>query len=126
MTATLSAQNGSCVYDKPHDILIFKIDDRNYQESLEFDEFVIDMDTEGHLTGIRIFDATRVLQLPADVLGRIRRFSFSAESRDSIITIRLRFTAAGRGGRGTVQHSHNFVRDAPHALDNSATVCTVM
>ncbi len=125
MTSTLAKQNGTHVYDKPHDILIFKIDDRDYLESLEFDEFVIDMDTEGHLTGLRIFDATRILQLPSDTLGKIRRFTFVAEADHGVITVRLRFTAAGRGGRGTVQHSHNFVREAPDPVDNTATICTV-
>ncbi len=126
MTSPLTAQDGSCVYDKSHDILIFKVDDRVYLESLEFDEFVIDMDTDGYLTGIRIFDATRVLQLPSYTLGKIRRFTFVAEADHGVITVRLKFTAAGRGGRGTVQHSHNFVREAPDVVDSSATICTMM
>ena len=126
MTSTLATQNGTHVYDKPHDILIFKIADRDYQESLDFDDFVIDMDTDGHLTGIRIFDATRVLQLPSYTLQKIRRFMFTAEADGGVITIRLKFTASIRGGRGTVQHSHNFVREAPHPVDDSHTVCTVL
>ena len=51
---------GQLLYDSKHDILTFKIKDRDYKMSVEFQNFTIDIDTENFVTGIRIFDASKV------------------------------------------------------------------
>ena len=47
---------GEFLYDYKHDILTFKIRDRDYKMSVELQNFAIDIDTENFVTGIRIFD----------------------------------------------------------------------
>ena len=45
---------GEYDYDYRNDILLFKIKDRNYLKSLEFENLVIDFDDKGFITGLRI------------------------------------------------------------------------
>ena len=51
---------GECVYDYKYDTLTFRIKDRDYKNSVEFQNFVIDIDTENFVTGIRILDVSKV------------------------------------------------------------------
>ena len=51
---------GELSYDYVHDVLIFKIKDRDYKMSVEFQNFAIDIDSEDFVTGIRIFDVSKV------------------------------------------------------------------
>ena len=55
---------GEVDYDFKHDILFFKTKEREYAKSIELlDNLVIDVDKEGFLTGIQIFDAAKYLNI---------------------------------------------------------------
>ena len=55
---------GEVDYDFKHDILFFKIKDRRYAKSIELlDSIVADVDKDGFLVGIQIFDASKFLKL---------------------------------------------------------------
>ena len=55
---------GEYSYDYKNDVMFFKIKNRDYLKSIDFDNFVADIDKEGYITGVRIFDATRIFKLP--------------------------------------------------------------
>lgn len=80
---------GAYSYDSRHDILFFKIKERDYSTSLEFDELVIDMDTEGFIMGIRLFDASQILRLDKESLSKIQGFEFSARAESGVISVQL-------------------------------------
>ncbi len=82
---------GEFMYDHVHDILTFKIKDRDYKRSVEFQNFVIDIDTEDFVTGIRVFDAAKVSGLDKMVFRNLVHGEFKASIQDNIISVRLKF-----------------------------------
>ena len=111
----LDNMKGEYSYDFANDILLFKIKDRNYRESLEFGNIVIDVDDQEFITGIQIMDASRVMRIPKLTLRNIQRFQFHAEAEGSQITVQVNFTSKVRN-KETVHAGQNFARDAPHAI----------
>ena len=59
---------GEAKYDYSNDILLLKIKDRDYKKSIELDNLVVDFDSEDFIYGMRIFDASKVLELPKESL----------------------------------------------------------
>ena len=78
-------------YDLKYDILTFHIKDRDYKMSVEVQNFVIDIDTEDFVTGVRVIDASKVFSLDKTVLKGIVQGQFKAVIRDNVITVRLGF-----------------------------------
>ena len=87
----LETGEGEFFYDYKNDILIFKIKNRDYKMSIEFENFIIDIDTEDFVTGIRIFDVSKVSGLNKVVFKNLVHGEFKASIKDNIITVRLRF-----------------------------------
>jgi len=100
---------GEYIYDYKNDMMIFKIKDRDYAQSLEFENLVVDIDTEGYITGLRVFDATKVFNFSKLALHSINNFEFNAEIEDNIINIRLSFIANLRN-KPITMGSQNFNR----------------
>lgn len=121
----LDARNkGETAYDYQHDILIFKTKDRDYLKSLEYENFVVDIDREGFITGIQIFDASKTFKLQKFALKNIRHFEFSARFVDRVMNIRLRFAAVTRN-RSRITQGQDFVREAiDTGLRNSETLAS--
>lgn len=84
---------GESLYDFQNDILMFKIRDRDYKMSIELQNFVADIDEEGFVTGVRIFDASKVLGIDKYVLKSIVQVEFKARIEKNIITITLQFVS---------------------------------
>ncbi len=80
-----------CMYDFKYDILTFHVKDRDYKMSVEVQNFVIDIDTEDFVTGVRVIDASKVFSLHKSVLKDIVQGQFQAVIKDNVITVRLGF-----------------------------------
>lgn len=87
---------GEFLYDFNQDILMFKVKDRDYKISAEFQNFVADIDTEGFVTGVRIFDASKVFGMDKFTLKNIIHWGFKAIIDSGMITIRLTFAGKVR------------------------------
>ena len=59
------------IYDYKEDILLFRITGRNYSKSVELQNLVADIDEEGFVTGIRIFDASKVFGVDKNSLKNL-------------------------------------------------------
>ena len=115
---------GEFSYDYRNDILLFKMKNRDYLKSIDFDNFTIDIDSKGFITGIRIFDASKVFGLTKLALLNIKNFEFNAHAEDKIITIQLKFTSVLRN-KPVIKGSENFVREALHSkIEDSQLVCS--
>ena len=124
MAKQLNAKGkGEYSYDYRNDILLFKIKGRDYLKSIEFDNIVIDIDTEGYITGIRIIDASKVLKLSKLALAKISNFEFSAKVESKVVTIQLRFKSLMRN-KPVISHSQDFIREAA-GIKDSEVLCTV-
>ncbi len=82
---------GELDYDYKHDILFFKTTERSYKKSIELDNIVLDIDSEGFIVGIQIFEASKFLGLPKLSLRKVPRWKFIAKVDEGRIEIRLVF-----------------------------------
>ena len=82
---------GEFMYDYKNDLLMFKVKDREYKHSLEFENFVVDIDEHGFVTGLRVFDASKLFELDKIVLRNIHEMGFKAIIENNTITISLKF-----------------------------------
>ena len=116
---------GVYTYDYKNDILLFKIRDREYTMSIEFENLIIDIDKEGFITGLRIFDASQIFKLSKLALSNVKRFEFNTKVENKVITIQLRFMSLLRN-RPVVKHGQDIVREATDShIMNSEVLCTV-
>lgn len=124
--------NGEFKYDLKHDVLFFKIKEREYQKSLNFDDIVIDLDKQNFITGIQIFEASKLFTLDKYSLSRIRAWEFSAKAETkkenaevkTVITISILFETKRRNAV-IVERGQNLVRETPTAVPNKEVLCTV-
>ena len=80
---------GEMDYDYVNDILFFKIKNREYDFSIEFQNMVIDIDEEKFIVGIQIFDASKFLRMSKVNLREIPKWKFSSKLENNTIEIRL-------------------------------------
>lgn len=116
---------GEYTYDYRNDILLFKIKERKYKISIDFGNLIVDVDEEGFITGLRIFDASQAFKLSKIALNNIRSFEFHTRVEDKIINIQLRFTSILRN-RPIIKQGHDFIREAFDSnIKNSEVLCTI-
>ena len=116
---------GEYTYDYLNDILLFKIKDRDYLKSLDFDNLIVDIDKEGFITGMRIFDASKIFNIPKLALKNIKFFKFNARVEDKKVTIQLEFIPVLRN-KPLIKQGQNLIREATGSeVRNSEVVCTV-
>lgn len=82
---------GEALYDYKYDIFTFRIKDRNYKKSVEFQNFVADIDDENFITGIRIFDASKVFNVKKILLKSIYHVDFKARLENNAVMITIKF-----------------------------------
>lgn len=80
---------GEMDYDFVNDILFFKVKEREYDFSLEFQNMVIDIDNEKFITGIQIFNASEFLGIQKQYLRQIPKWQFRARINQGVVEIRL-------------------------------------
>lgn len=111
--------NGEWFYDYENDMLIFKIKDRYYKSSLDLDDInlTVDIDEEGFITGIRIFDASKVFNTTKKALSKIKSFEFNSKIEEETIVIQLKFSADLKDE--TLQYGHDFIKEGVQQLENN-------
>ena len=114
---------GEVDYDFKHDILFFKTKDRKYAKSIELlDNIVADVDKEGFLVGLQIFDASEFLNLDKKELLSIPKWSFNANVYDgNKIDIRLTFQIKVRNK--IIEKNPIIAQQISQKLPNSEMVC---
>ena len=116
---------GEYTYDYLNDILLFKIKNRDYLKSLDFDNLIVDIDKEYFITGMRIFDASKIFNIPKLALKNIKSFRFNARVEDKKVTIQLEFIPVLRN-KPLIKQGQNLIREAIGSeVRNSEVVCTV-
>ncbi|MBI4117030.1 DUF2283 domain-containing protein [Candidatus Pacearchaeota archaeon] len=80
---------GEMNYDFINDIIFFKVKNREYDFSIEFQNMVIDVDEEKFIVGIQLFEASKFLRMSKVNLREIPRWQFKARIDKGIIELRL-------------------------------------
>ncbi len=109
--------NGESDYDYINDILFFKIKDREYHKSIEFEDIILDIDKEGFITGIQIFDASSIFKLSKEAVKEIKKWFFEIKVENNIINIQLMFKTMIRNK--IIERGQNIVRKSPSLLKDS-------
>jgi uncharacterized protein YuzE len=78
-------------YDYVNDVLFFKVDNREYNFSIEFQNMVIDIDEENFIVGIQIFEASKFLGMSKINLREIPKWKFNAKIENNTIELRLNY-----------------------------------
>lgn len=115
---------GEVDYDYKNDILFFKVKDREYTRSLEFEDIVLDVDKEGFITGIQLFDASRLFRADKDALMKVRRWEFNTKVEENVITLQFRFEMV-KQNKVIVEQGQNLVREATSPLNDSEVLCKI-
>ena len=112
---------GEADYDYAHDILFFKIRDREYDKSIELDNIVVDIDSAKFLTGIQIFEASKFLDITKMALNRIPKWEFCASVDENRVEIRLKFQTIFRNK--IIEKNPIILEPVGEPLPNSKMVC---
>ena len=111
-------------YDFEEDTLFFKVKNRDYLKSIDFGDFVLDVDTKGFVTGIQIFDASKLFDVSKTTLNKVKRWQFHTKVEENKILLQLSFEAVNKNK--TVVERHSLVRDYPSSFESVAeVVCNV-
>ena len=114
---------GEVDYDFKQDILFFKTKNRKYAKSIELlANIVVDVDKEGFLVAIQIFDASEFLNLDKKELLSIPKWVFNANVYDgNKIDIRLVFQIKVRNK--IVEKNPIIAQQINQKLPNSEMIC---
>ncbi len=91
MKAKYLEAEGEMDYDYVNDILFFKVKNREYSFSIEFQNMVIDIDKDKFVVGIQIFEASEFLGISKLNLREVPKWQFKARVEDEIMELRLNY-----------------------------------
>lgn len=114
---------GESAYDYKYDILFFKLPDRDYLKSIELDNVLLDIDKDGLIVGIRIFEASEFLNVSKSNLLKIPRWEFVARVEDGRIAVRLTLAVVVRNK--VVRKSPVIIQTTNNSLPNSEIICEI-
>ena len=119
-------EKGEFDYDYAHDTLFFKCKDRPYDRSLELDDLVVDVDEEGFIVGLQIFDASDYFHVAKQHLRLAKTWKMQANvekisDTEAKIEIRLVFQVMVRNK--IVQPAPIITQNVRESLESSQVVC---
>lgn len=114
---------GEMDYDHLNDILFFKVKNREYNFSIEFQNMVIDIDEEKFVVGMQIFEASKFLKMSKVNLREIPKWQFNAKIEGEIIELRLNYQLQIRNK--IFEKSPIIIQENKSSLPSPQTVCTI-
>ena len=114
---------GEMDYDYLNDILFFKVKNREYSFSAEFQNMVIDIDEEKFVVGIQIFEASKFLGMPKLHLREIPKWQFKAKIEGEIIELRLNYEVQIRNK--IFEKNPIIIQENKSGLPSPQMVCTI-
>lgn len=91
MTERFLKEKGEFDYDYVHDILFFKLKNREYDRSIEIDTMVIDIDKENFVVGVQLFGASEFLRVKKAFLMNIPKWELCTKISENRLELRLTF-----------------------------------
>ena len=116
-------KEGAFDYDYVNDILFFKVDEREYAFSVELLDYVIDLDIEGFVVGLQIFDASKHFGMNKNSLREVKNWRLEARIRAGVIEVKLIFTSILRNKM--IEKNPILVQRIDGNIADSRVVCTI-
>lgn len=120
MTMKKLKGKGEFDYDYRYDILFFKTKNREYDRSIKLDNIVLDVDKEGFIVGIQIFDASEFLNIPKIHLRKFPTWEFRATLYENKLEVRLSFQIEIRN---KIIEKNPIIIESVEGLPNSEMIC---
>jgi len=114
---------GICDYDYKHDVLFFKVKNREYEHSIEVDNFVFDIDEVGYIVGIQIFGASKMFGIDKNALMKVLNWEFNVKAEQNRIEFNLKFQMQLRNK--IIEKNPIVFESTEESLKPSEIVCTV-
>ena len=119
-------KRGEFDYDYLHDILFFKVKNREYEKSIELDNIIVDIDNENFIVGIQIFEASEYFDIPRKFLKTAISWKMQAtidkiSDSESRIEVRLMFQIKIRNR--IVEPNPIITQNVKDSLPNSKMIC---
>ena len=114
---------GEMDYDYTEDILFFKVKNRDYNRSLELEDVVLDIDSDGLIVGIQIFGASEMFNVDKDALRNVKKWEFKVQTEGKIVSIQLVFEMIKRNK--VVERGQSLIREMPSLLNDSEVMCAM-
>ncbi len=124
MTTKHLEAKGEVDYDYKEDTLFFKIKNREYAKSIDFEDMVLDVDKEGFITGIQIFDVSKLFKLQKEALRNVKYTQFNTKVKKNVITVQFMFNCVLRN-KQIVERGENMIRESPSPLLEREVECIV-
>lgn len=116
-------KEGAFDYDYVNDILFFKVDEREYAFSVELLDYVIDLDIEGFVVGLQIFDASKHFGMNKNSLREVKNWRLEARIRAGVIEVKLIFTSILRNKM--IEKNPILVQRIDGNIADSRVLCTI-
>jgi len=116
-------ESGIIDYDYVNDILFFKVKNREYSHSIELLGYVIDLDTEGFVVGLQIFNASTYFKVSKTSLRQVSNWKLEASLIEGVLQVRLTFRMIMRNR--IIEKSPILVQRVDESIPNSSMICTV-
>lgn len=116
-------KNGEVDYDPENDILFFKLKEQEYAKSIELGDLVVDLDPEGVVTGLQIFDASQQFNLDTSSLQNVHHWNFHVKVENKVITIQLTFET--ERDEQVIERGQNLIRESAFLARDSEVVCAM-
>ncbi len=113
---------GEMDYDYVNDILFFKVKNREYDFSIEFQNMIIDIDEEKFIIGMQIFNASKFLGMRKINLREIPKWQFKAKIEGEIIELRLNYEVQIRNK--IFEKNPIIIQENKSGLPSPQRVCT--
>ncbi len=114
---------GESDYDVHNDVLFFKVKDREYAKSMEFEHFVLDIDEEKFIVGMQIFDASEFFKIPKQMLRNVQQWNFQAKIEQNLLEVRLVFQMLHRNK--IIEPRPIIIEQLKEPLPDSNVTCSV-
>jgi len=112
---------GEMDYDFENDILFFKVKDREYGHSLELEDIIVDIDTDGFVTGVQIFGASELFNTEKEELKHLNRWEFRINTEGKTISVQLTFEVLRKDK--IIERGQNVIRESSSFLTDSEVRC---
>lgn len=116
-------KEGAFDYDYVNDILFFKVDEREYAFSVELLDYVIDLDVEGFVVGLQIFNASKHFGMNKTSLREVKNWKLEARIRAGVIEVKLIFTSMLRNKM--IEKNPILVQRIDGNIADSRVLCTI-
>jgi len=116
-------KNGKFHYDEKYDFLYLKINDFDYEYSIEIDNLIVDFDGRKRMSGIEIIGAADFFNVPKQTLAGVKKWLVKVSLEEGKIHLNIEFKV--KQGNKTYVMNPIIIESLRENIPNAELVCAV-